>query len=120
MIYVNSGHNPPILVNNKGDIVLLEEGSTVLGAVNPLPFIEEGFIDDLSDFLLFMYTDGLTETMSEQDEEYGSERLIEYFKKNSHKDLQEIHQDVIINLDNFKGRNRYRDDITMLSCRVSK
>ncbi len=120
MVYVNSGHNPPILVNGNGEMVLLDKGSTVLGAVHPLPFIEEGFIDDLSDFLLFTYTDGVTETLNEAGEEFGQERLVEYFKENYQKDLQEIHQDVIIQLDEFKGINQYKDDITMLSCRVNK
>lgn len=117
LIYVNAGHNPPILWS-KGRIRLLEEGSTVLGAMDPLPFINEGFISDLDEFLLFCYTDGLTETLNEQELEFGSERLIEYFSKNHHKDLRTIHQDIIVDLDTFKGRNSYRDDITMLSCRV--
>ncbi len=117
LVYVNSGHNPPILVNN-GSITLLEEGSTVLGAMNPLPFINEGFITDLDEFLLFSYTDGVTETENEKGEEFGMERLKEYFSENGQQDLRKIHQDIIIALDNFKGRKGYRDDITMLSCKV--
>ena len=120
MVYVNSGHNPPILVLPDGSIKLLSDGSTVLGAVHPLPFLEEGFIDDLSDFLLFTYTDGITETLSESGEEFGQKRLVDYFEETGQKDLQEIHQDIIIKLDEFKGSNNYRDDITMLSCRVTK
>ena len=119
MVYINAGHNPPILVKNDNEILLLEDGSTVLGAIHPLPFVDEGFITDLEDFMLFCYTDGLTETVNEKDEEFGSDRLIDYFKNNGFKDLQEIHQDVIIQLDEFKGRNSYRDDITILSCRVN-
>ncbi|MEQ9167909.1 MAG: PP2C family protein-serine/threonine phosphatase [Fulvivirga sp.] len=117
LVYINSGHNPPLLIT-KDDIVQLEEGSTVLGAIHPLPFVNEGFITDLDEFLLFCYTDGLTETANEQNEEFGSERLIEYFKENKHLDLKKIHQDIIINLDGFKGDNGYHDDITILSCKV--
>ncbi len=118
MVYVNAGHNPPILMDKKHGIRLLEEGSTVLGAMNPLPFINEGFITDLDDFTLFAYTDGLTETINEAGEEYGLDSLLEYFKKNSAKDIKTIHQDIIVGLDGFKGSNGYRDDITMLTCRV--
>jgi sigma-B regulation protein RsbU (phosphoserine phosphatase) len=117
MVFVNAGHNPPILLDKKG-ITLLEDGSTVLGAMHPLPFIKEGFITDLDEFTLFAYTDGLTETISEKGEEFGAEALIEYFKDNSQKELSKIHHDIIVMLDGFKGRNAYRDDITMLSCRV--
>ncbi len=118
LVYVNAGHNPPILWDRKNGIRLLEDGSTVLGAMHPLPFLKEGFITDLDDFLLFCYTDGLTETINEKDEEFGSEALIRYFEANHHKDLSTIHQDLIVGLDGFKGLNNYRDDITMLSCRV--
>ena len=117
LVYVNSGHNPPLLLSD-GKVTLLEEGSTVLGALHPLPFINEGFITDLSEFLLFSYTDGVTETENEADEEFGTERLITYFESNGKADLKTIHQDIIIQLDNFKGRKGYRDDITMLSCKV--
>ena len=37
----------------------------MLGAMHPLPFLNEGFITDIEDFLLFCYTDGLTETVNE-------------------------------------------------------
>ncbi|HEX5172421.1 MAG TPA: PP2C family protein-serine/threonine phosphatase, partial [Cyclobacteriaceae bacterium] len=120
MVYVNSGHNPPILIDKKNGIRFLEEGSTVLGALHPLPFINEGFIADLDDFLLFCYTDGLTETINEEGREFGAEALISYFGEDHTylKDLKTIHHDIIVSLDQFKGRNGYHDDITMLSCRV--
>jgi len=118
MVYVNAGHNAPILMDKKNGIRLLEEGSTVLGAMNPLPFMNEGFVTDLDDFTLFAYTDGLTETVNEDDREFGIESLLDYFEKNAGKDIRTIHQDIIVALDGFKGKNAYRDDITMLTCRV--
>lgn len=120
MVYVNAGHNPPILWDKNNGIRLLQDGATVLGAMHPLPFLKEGFIENLSDFLLFCYTDGLTETIDEQGKEFGQESLLRYFQRDHvHKiDLKTIHQDIIVALDTFKGRNAYHDDITMLSCRV--
>src|SRR5690606_34792544 len=35
MVFVNAGHNPPILWDPKNGIRLLEDGSTVLGAMHP-------------------------------------------------------------------------------------
>lgn len=120
MVFVNSGHNPPILWDKKHGIRLLEEGSTVLGAMHPLPFLNEGFITDLDEFLIFCYTDGLTETLSEDGKEFGVDSLLTYFGQDHTylKDLKTIHQDIIVALDTFKGRNGYHDDITILSCRV--
>ena len=118
LVYVNAGHNAPLLIDRKNGIRLLKDGSTILGMFDPLPFINEGFITDLEEFTLFCYTDGVTETENEALEEYGSERLEAYFKANHYKNIKEIHQDIIIALDLFKGKNSYKDDITMLTCRV--
>jgi phosphoserine phosphatase RsbU/P len=120
MVYVNAGHNPPLLWDRKNGIRLLEDGCTVLGAMHPLPFLNEGFVTGLDDFLLFCYTDGLTETMNEKEEEFGVEKLMDYFGQDHtyNKPLSLIHQDIIVALDNFKGKNGYHDDITILSCRV--
>jgi phosphoserine phosphatase RsbU/P len=118
MVYINSGHNPPILWQKNKGIRLLEDGSTVLGAMQPLPFINEGFIDNLEDFTLFCYTDGLTETVNEKNQEFGQQALIDYFEENHTKPLKTIHQDIIVALDGFKGRNGYHDDITILTCRI--
>jgi phosphoserine phosphatase RsbU/P len=120
MVYVNSGHNPPLLWTKKDGIRLLEDGSTVLGAMHPLPFLNEGFVTGLEDFLLFCYTDGLTETIDSDGHEYGVNRVIDYFSQPETyvKDLKTIHQDIIVSLDQFKGRMGYHDDITILSCRV--
>ena len=118
LVYVNAGHNPPLLWDKKNGIRLLEDGCTVLGAMHPLPFLREGFVTDLDNFLLFCYTDGLTETVNEKGEEFGQASLMKYFETNHNKDLNTIHQDIIVALDGFKARNSYRDDITMLTCRV--
>lgn len=120
MVYVNSGHNPPILWTKKEGIRLLEDGSTVLGAMHPLPFLNEGFLTGLDEFFLFCYTDGLTETINADGQEFGVDFLTNYFNQPDtyFKDLKTIHQDIIVSLDQFKGRMGYHDDITILSCRV--
>lgn len=121
LLYVNAGHNPPLLVQNGSGLRWLQEGSTVLGAMHPLPFINEGFLTNIRDFTIFCYTDGLTETVNEKGEEFGMDRLMHYFNDPAArvKDLRSIHHDIIISLDAFKGSNGYHDDITMLSVRVA-
>jgi sigma-B regulation protein RsbU (phosphoserine phosphatase) len=82
--------------------------------------VNEGFLTDLDDFLLFCYTDGVIETLNESGKEFGMESLLSYFQEDHtyRKDLKLIHQDIIVALDSFKGKNGYHDDITMLTCRV--
>ena len=118
MVYVNAGHNPPFLFNKAGEMEELTTGTTVLGVFDPLPFISEGFIPDLDGFTLFCYTDGLTETENEEGVEIGSDRIAEFFKENHNKNLTKIHQELLDKIDSFRGKVGYKDDITILSCKV--
>ena len=120
LVYVNAGHNPPFLIDKQNGVRLLDEGCTVLGMFHPLPFINEGFVTDLDSFSLFLYTDGLTETENSKDEEFGSERIQAFLEKNYDRDLKLIHKDLLDELDSFKGRLPYKDDITLVSCRLEE
>jgi phosphoserine phosphatase RsbU/P len=117
MKYVNCGHNPPILFTESG-FQALEEGTTILGIFEDLPFLNVGTVTGLKDFNFFCYTDGLTETFNAEGEEYGSERLMEALSDMTNKSLAGIHEAVIKSLEDFKGAESYRDDITMLSCKI--
>ncbi len=115
--YINCGHNEMILKQDQM-ISLLNEGTTVLGMFNPLPFMKTEVIDDLTDFFLFAYTDGLTETFNEEDEPLGLDRMIQLVENKVPAQLADFHQDILARLGEFRGELSYHDDITMLSCRV--
>lgn len=116
--YVNCGHNPPILSSGESQR-LLEDGTTVLGMFDPLPFFTEGNVDITDTFLLYSYTDGITETLNEEDEEFGQERFVDLVKECSENDLAGFNKNVIASLDKFRGATPYKDDITLLTCKVS-
>jgi phosphoserine phosphatase RsbU/P len=119
LYYVNSGHNPPLLIHKRG-LNLLNIGTTILGSFKSLPFLEVGEIKDLGSFFFFAYTDGLTELFNEKDEEYGSDRLELFIRENYNSDLTEIHNQLIRELNRFKGAKKYHDDITFMSCRYQE
>ncbi|MEN8250078.1 MAG: PP2C family protein-serine/threonine phosphatase [Bacteroidota bacterium] len=118
MVYVNAGHNPPMLFDNNGKMEELTTGTTVLGIFEPLPFISEGFIPDLDGFTLLTYTDGLTETENMQGVEIGSEKITEFMEENYKKSLTEIHDGLLNEIEQFRGDKDFKDDITILSCKV--
>lgn len=113
--YINCGHNPLYIIQKK-ELISMNNGTTVLGMFDPLPFIETDYITNLKEFVFFGFTDGLTETFSESDEQFGEERLEAILKKV--KDISSLHNTILQELDAFKGSNAYGDDITMLSCKV--
>ena len=116
--YVNAGHIPPMMImDNK--VQLLDKGTVMLGSFHPLPFLNEGVIEDADDFTLFAYTDGLTETFNPQEEEYGLERLQTFLQKHADLELQDIHRALFKELDDFNRGDEHHDDITFLSAMVN-
>ena len=68
--YINCGHERMFLFIDN-EMLSLKIGTTVLGAFDPLPFLNLGTIKDLTHFNFFGYTDGVTETYNEQEGQFG-------------------------------------------------
>jgi phosphoserine phosphatase RsbU/P len=119
--YVNAGHNPPILCRDGADMEpeLLEAGTTILGAFETLPFLETGLRTDLEKFTLHLYTDGLTETMNPNDEEYGDEKFIKFINTNKCDEPTAFHIRFFEELDTYAQGQSRRDDITLLSIKFN-
>ncbi len=113
--YVNAGHNAPILFNND-HLEFLEVGTTILGALDILPFINIGTLNYTTGTLLFMYTDGITETENSLGEAFEIQRITDFLQKDN-LNLKDKHNSLINTLNDFKGSEmRYKDDITLFSC----
>lgn len=76
LIYVNAGHNPPLLARRGGNVEELEKGGTLLGILRDVEY-EEGKVTMNPGDSLALYTDGITEAWSatDSDDEFGEERL---------------------------------------------
>ena len=116
--YVNAGHNPPILCRaTTGKTESLEAGTTILGAFETLPFLEIGSRDDLHQYTIHLYTDGLTEAMNSQEEEFGEERFRDFVEKNSFRHPDDFHQEFRLAINQFSQQVPLHDDLTLLSLR---
>ena len=115
--YINAGHNPPMLIANN-EATLLDKGTTILGVFDKLPFVNEQEIPLPHNSMLFAYTDGLTETATEEGEEYGNEKLQDYLLHQDIKELSKLHSDLYEELKRFKGKAKFPDDITYWSCLI--
>ena len=74
LIYANAGHNPPLLRRAAGPIELLGQTGSVIGVFEELPLWETTLTLAPGD-VLAAYTDGVTEALNVQGEEYGLTRL---------------------------------------------
>ena len=116
--YVNSGHNPPALIRNQGELVYLTKGTTVLGVFPELPFVNSEIVAMAKETLFVGFTDGLTETENGAGEEYSPERLYDLIALNAPLPLEELHNKIHEEMIQFSQGSGFKDDITILSCRV--
>ncbi|MDR1642943.1 MAG: PP2C family protein-serine/threonine phosphatase [Clostridiales bacterium] len=116
--YVNAGHNSPLIMNAGGSFSYLKsKPSFVLAGFEDMKYTNET-TELLPGDVLLMYTDGVTEAMSESGELYSEERLLS--AANSHKDCSCAELVVAIKreLDIFAGQAEQADDITILALRI--
>ncbi len=121
ILYVNAGHNAPLLVRPDGTIELLTEGTLMLGVLDPLPFLVEGRTLALpTGTVLLGYTDGLTEVFDHAGVEFGDEGVLAALRMAAHLPLPELHEALLRDIAAYSITNSaqpYADDITILSCR---
>lgn len=117
--YINAGHTPPFLIMD-GEVIRLSNGTTVLGWMPELPFLEIGGICLTTDALLFSYTDGLTDVCNAAGDDFSEEMLTQFLKENAHLPAKELNTKLLKHVEDFKGDMPYPDDITVLSCRIFK
>lgn len=118
MDYVNAGHNPPYILRENGDIDELTIGGIILGMMPDMPF-ETGSCKLRKNDTLMLYTDGVTETMTDDFVEYEEFRLKEFMRKHcvSLSPL-EINQKLTEELKEFAQGAQQGDDITILTLKV--
>jgi len=112
--YVNAGHNPPTLVRADGSFELLDKGGLLLGVIAGMPY-ESGTVTLGKGDVLAMFTDGVTEAMSPDGEEWGEERLepllIKIREKSASEILDEVHEAIKLFTDYAPILS---DDLTMI------
>jgi sigma-B regulation protein RsbU (phosphoserine phosphatase) len=77
--YSNAGHNPPLLINEKGEPRFIERGGLPLGMFRDTRYYEY-FLSLEPGEMLVLYTDGATEALNPAGEEFGRDRLAEVVK----------------------------------------
>jgi sigma-B regulation protein RsbU (phosphoserine phosphatase) len=68
--------------------------------------------------LLVVYTDGITEAMNSDEEEWGTETLVKSVERMAEASARELLDHIRQEVLDFAGNTRQYDDMTMLSLRV--
>jgi sigma-B regulation protein RsbU (phosphoserine phosphatase) len=113
VIYVNAGHNAPMLRRVSGVIERLNVGGVPLGILTDCAYESANTSLNPGDVLL-IFTDGVVEAENDRTEEYGEERLIRIFNTNAALSANEILQRVMADVTLFTGTAPQHDDITCM------
>jgi serine phosphatase RsbU (regulator of sigma subunit) len=111
--YVNAGHNPPLLVRANGSVEELKDGGMVLGLFESAEF-SQGSVELRPGDTLLIYSDGVTETWSAEDEEYGEVRLAQLVCRSRDLDAAGLEAAILRELDVFAGGAKATDDRTLI------
>ena len=74
LAFVNAGHNPPVVLRGE-EVLRLEADGPVVGLLAHATYGQSSLALSPGDILL-AYTDGISEAMTVDDEEWGEERMI--------------------------------------------
>lgn len=114
MEYVNAGHNPPLLVRRDGAIERLDRGGLLLGVMKNITY-ERGNVELEPGDVVALFTDGVTEAMSPDGEEYHEDRLEAVLKQNRTDDAAGILEIVRQEVAAYTGSvSDLSDDLTMV------
>ena len=117
MTYVNAGHNQPLLIRN-GKIKKLNKGGMILGVMETTIPYDSETINLQKDDVIVLFTDGISEAMNKESEEFSDKRLEEHSIKLVSLSAQEILDGIKNEVTDFTRGTSQSDDLTMLVLKV--
>ncbi|HSB29350.1 MAG TPA: PP2C family protein-serine/threonine phosphatase, partial [Pyrinomonadaceae bacterium] len=119
LTYVNAGHNPPLYLraSESDEFRQLTSGGLVAGAFEHAAY-EQETVQMEPDDLLFLYTDGLTEALNSDGEEFGATRIMETLKSISQASVEQIRDEVVRRVREWCSGVSLYDDLTFVVMKV--
>jgi serine phosphatase RsbU (regulator of sigma subunit) len=113
LVYANAGHNPPFVVRANGVVEMLPGGGPPLGILSSASYAEQQATLGRGD-LLAIYSDGVTEAQSPNEQEFGEDRFGELLVANRTQSSADIMAAVNAALVDWAEGGPPADDITLV------
>lgn len=112
--FASAGHNPPLLYRSaKACCEYLNASGVAMGLFNGAKFVERTVTLEEGDVLV-LFTDGITETFNEDEEEFGEERLEALVVQNLSRSAQKMTNLIIEAAVSFATAEGMVDDETLV------
>jgi sigma-B regulation protein RsbU (phosphoserine phosphatase) len=124
--YVNAGHLPPLILRPRGDggadgagyeTIRLEANGTVVGLM-PEACYRQSSVQLQQGDILCAFTDGVTEAVNAEGEEFGDARLVDALLEHASSTAEEASRRILAGVDRFTAGAPQRDDITLIVGKV--
>jgi sigma-B regulation protein RsbU (phosphoserine phosphatase) len=123
--YVNAGHNAPVIIRPTSrtngpnfEVLRLELSGPVVGLLPDAEFEESSLTIQPGDILL-AFTDGISESMTVDQEEWGEERMIVCLKFYAALRAERLLSALLDEATNFAAGAPQYDDMTLLVCKFT-
>ena len=117
LTYCNAGHNPPLVISAAGDNVRrLECGGPIVGLFEGATYDEETVVLAPGDWLI-VFSDGVSEALSADGDEYGDARIVACVQQNASAAPQQLLEALFADVRQFAHGAAQSDDITAMVLR---
>lgn len=119
LVYANAGHPPGYVLGADGEIKMpLKRTGIALGLFPNASFRAGVEIQLTPGDLVLLLTDGVSETMSPDDEMFGMDRTVNFVRKNRFRPARDIVRGLCRSLKDFRHDAPQSDDVTLMVIKV--
>jgi len=112
----NAGHNYPLLLKPGSEPVRLDLGGLILGCLEEFSYTE-GVVEFSPGDTLLIYSDGITESLDANEEEFGEERLASLLRTGGADTAERLIDRIVAAVRAHAGELSQMDDMTLLIIR---
>ncbi|MDQ5986595.1 MAG: two-component system, LytTR family, sensor histidine kinase LytS [Syntrophus sp. SKADARSKE-3] len=117
--YSNAGHNPPVLLHRGHSPEYLSSGENPpLGVMDDYEYTM-GTLHLAPGDVLFLYTDGVTEAMNQQDQLFSEPRLLECLDRGGDMEVRDLVTKILADVHTFTKGAPPSDDMTILAIKYT-
>jgi serine phosphatase RsbU (regulator of sigma subunit) len=113
-----AGHPGPIVAPAEGEARRLEVSGFPIGMIEGVEY-DESVIDLQPGDRLYLHSDGLTEEVNPQKEEFGDERLLSAVAEGQSLSLNDSVESLVGKVVAWRGEEHLRDDVSILAIAVA-
>jgi sigma-B regulation protein RsbU (phosphoserine phosphatase) len=118
VVAANAGHEYPFIKHGDGKFeILKDKHGFVVGGIEGSKYTDYEFELEKGSSL-FVYTDGVAEAMNTNDEQFGTDRILEALNKEPEALPKKLLSNMKDSVDEFVGEAMQFDDLTMLAIKI--